>query len=293
MTISPIVRRAAAVCFAAAMTALLAACLVLPGKFEANLDLRKDGRFTYTYKGEVVVLGLTRMAEMVMAAKEKKAFEPSPCHKKNGVTERPCTKAETDQQKVDWDAQQQAAAERDKHDKEMIQKLLGSIDPTDPKAAADLAARLTGQAGFNSVVYKGNGLYMVDYAISGQLAYDYAFPTIERMTNVVPFLVLNRRGNGEVRIDSPLMQQAALAMPGGNAAQFLAKIVAAKSGKTDQGEIPDFPVLNGHFTLTTDGVILSNNTEHGPKQVAGGKQLDWDISFQTAIAPMALVQLGK
>lgn len=293
MTISPIVRRAATACFAAAMAALLAACLVLPGKFEANLDLRKDGRFTYTYKGEVVMLGLTRMAEMVMAAKEKKAFEPSPCYKKDEVTERPCTKTETDQQKVDWDAQQQAAAERDKHGKEMIQKLLGGIDPNDPKAAADLAARLTGQAGFNSVVYKGNGLYMVDYAISGQLAYDYAFPTIERMTNVVPFLVLNRRGNGEVRIDSPLMQQAALAMPGGNAAQFLAKIVAAKSSKADQGELPDFPVLNGHFTLTTDGVILSNNTEHGPKQVAGGKQLDWDINIQTPIAPMALVQLGK
>ena len=269
---------------------LLAACFVLPGKFAATLDLRKDGHFTYAYKGQIVILGLTKLAEMAMAQKPKAEFLPNTCYKKDEVTERPCTAAETAQQKTDWDAEQVAAAARDAKDKAMVVKALGGVDPTDPKSAAEIAARLSGQAGFKSVSYKGNGLYDVDYSIAGVLSYDYTFPTIERMLQVIPFIVLNRRANGEVRIDSPLMQQAAMSMPGGNIAQTFAEMGGGKDGKKP-GTINDFPVVDGHFTLITDGVILSNNTEHGAKQVAGGKQLDWDINFMTAISPMALIGL--
>ena len=270
---------------------LLAACFVLPGKFAATLDLRKDGHFTYTYKGQIVILGLTKLAEMAMAQKPKAEFSPNTCYKKDEVTERPCTAAETTQQKTDWDAEQKATAEREARDKAMVIKALGGVDPTNPKSAAEIAARLSGQAGFKSVIYKGNGLYDVDYSIAGLLNYDYAFPTIERMPQVLPFIVLNRRANGEVRIDSPLMQQAAMSMPGGNAAQIFAQMVGGRDGKKP-GAMNDFPVVDGHFTLITDGVILSNNTEHGAKPVAGGKQLDWDINFMTAISPMALIGLN-
>ncbi len=280
-------KRIAAAVAAVCGALLLAACLVLPGKFASTLDLRKDGHFTYTYKGQIVVLGLTRLAEVAMAQKPPANFTPSTCYKKDGETERDCTAAEVAEQKKDWDAEQKAKAEKDAKDHEMIVKVLGGVDPNDPKSAAEIAQRLSGQAGFRSVVYKGNGIYDVDYSVSGVLTYDYQFPTIERMP-LAPFLVLNKRSNGEVRIDSPLMQQAALGMPGGNAAQVLAQYVGAKDGKP-VGEMKDFPVLDGHFTLITDGVILSNNTEHGAKTVAGGKQLDWDINFMTPIAPMALI----
>lgn len=287
------VRRTSAAVVVALCALLLSACLVLPGKFAATLDLRKDGNFTYTYKGDIVILGLTKLAEMAMAQKPKPEFAPSACHKKDGETERDCTPAEVTAQMKDWQAAQTAQAEKDARDKEMIVKALGGIDPTDPKAAADIAARLSGQAGFKRVTYMGNGRYDVDYAISGVLAYDYQFPTIERMMpQVIPFIVLNKRSNGEVRVDSPLMQQAALSMPGGNMAQVFTQMVGLdKDGKRSEAA-KDFPVVNGHFTLTTDGVILSNNTEHGAKPVAGGKQLDWDINFFTAIAPMALIGLA-
>ena len=287
------VRRTSAAVVVALCALLLSACLVLPGKFAATLDLRKDGNFTYTYKGDIVILGLTKLAEMAMAQKPKPEFAPSACYKKDGETERDCTPAEVTAQMKDWQAAQTAQAEKDARDKEMIVKALGGIDPTDPKAAADIAARLSGQAGFKRVTYMGNGRYDVDYAISGVLAYDYQFPTIERMMpQVIPFIVLNKRSNGEVRVDSPLMQQAALSMPGGNMAQVITQMVGLdKDGKRSEAA-KDFPVVNGHFTLTTDGVILSNNTEHGPKPVAGGKQLDWDINFFTAIAPMALIGLA-
>ena len=287
------VRRTSAAVVVALCALLLSACLVLPGKFAATLDLRKDGNFTYTYKGDIVILGLTKLAEMAMAQKPKPEFAPSACYKKDDETERDCTPAEVTAQMKDWQAAQTAQAEKDARDKEMIVKALGGIDPTDPKAAADIAARLSGQAGFKRVTYMGNGRYDVDYAISGVLAYDYQFPTIERMMpQVIPFIVLNKRSNGEVRVDSPLMQQAALSMPGGNMAQVITQMVGLdKDGKRSEAA-KDFPVVNGHFTLTTDGVILSNNTEHGAKPVAGGKQLDWDINFFTAIAPMALIGLA-
>jgi hypothetical protein len=289
---SVIVRRAGAAAVVAVCALLLAACLVLPGKFAATLDLRKDGHFTYTYKGDIVILGVTKLAEMAMAQKPKPVFAPSACYKEDGEAERDCTPAEVTAQKKDWQAQQTVQAEKDARDKAMIVKALGGIDPTDPKAAAEIAARLSGQAGFKRVTYMGNGRYDVDYAISGMLTYDYQFPTIERMMpQVIPFIVLNKRNNGEVRIDSPLMQQAALSMPGGNMTQVFAQMIGMdKDGKRSEAT-RDFPVVDGHFTLITDGVVLSNNTEHGAKTVPGGKQLDWDINFMTAISPMALIEL--
>ena len=285
------VRRAGAAVVVAVCALSLSACFVLPGKFAATLDLRKDGHFTYTYNGQIVILGLTRLAEIAMAQKPKAEFSPSACYKKDEVTERDCTAAEVAAQKTDWEAEQKTAAERDAKDKDMIVRALGGVDPNDPKSAAEIAQRLSGQAGFKRVTYQGGGIYAVEYAIAGQLAHDYAFPTIERMPQVLPFIVLNRRANGEVRLDSPLMQQAAMAMPGGNPAQLFSQMMAPKDGKP-AAELKDFPVVAGHFTLTTDGVILSNNTEHGAKPVAGGKQLDWDINFFTAIAPMALIGLA-
>ena len=287
------VRRIGAAVIAATLALLLAACFVLPGKFAATLDLRKDGQFTYTYKGDIVILGLTKLAELALAQKPKAVFALEPCYKDDGETERTCTAAEAAAQKKDWQTEQTAKAEKDAREKEMIVKALGGIDPTDPKAAADIAARLSSQAGFKRVTYMGNGRYDVDYAISGVLAYDYQFPTIERMMpQVIPFIVLNKRSNGEVRVDSPLMQQAALSMPGGNMAQVFTQMVGMdKDGKRSEAA-KDFPAVDGHFTLTTDGVILSNNTEHGPKVIAGGKQLDWDINFMTPISPMALIDLA-
>ena len=283
----PNLRRAAAAGLAVLLSLALAGCFVMPGKFAATLDLRKDGTFTYTYKGEMLVIGLTKFAEMIMAPKKVAPFEAAPCYKDDQETERPCTKAELATQKSDYDAEQKKKADKEAADLEMFKKAFGGIDPNDPKAAEELATRMRGQAGWNSVVYKGNGTYQVDIAISGRMDRDFSFPTIERMPGVTAFIVANRRANGEVRIDSPLMQAAALSTPMGNAAQTVMQ------SKMPVDNLPDFPMAAGTFTLTTDGVILANNTEHGPMAVPTGKQLSWDISGQNPIAPYALIGLAK
>jgi hypothetical protein len=287
MFVMPNLRRAATIGLAALLSLAVAACFVMPGKFAATLDLRKDGTFTYTYKGEMLVIGLTKMAEIIMAPKPSAPFEAAPCYKDDNETERTCTKAELAQQKEDWDAEQKKKAEKDAADLVLFKKMFGGIDPSDPKAAEELASRMRGQHGWKSVIYKGNGTYEVDIAISGRMDHDFTFPTIERMPGVTAFLVANRRANGEVRIDSPLMQAAALSMPMGNAAQTVMQ------SKMPSGDIPDFPMASGTFTLTTDAVILANNTEKGPKVVPTGKQLEWDVSGHNPIAPYALIGLAK
>lgn len=280
-------RRMAAAGLAVLLSLALAACFVMPGKFAATLDLRKDGTFTYAYKGELLVIGLTKMVQIAMAPKKAPPFVAEPCMKDDGESERPCTKAEIAEQKAGYDAEQKRKADKQAAELEMFRKAFGGIDPNDPKAAEELAVRMRGQHGWKSVVYKGNGTYEVDIAISGRLDHDFTFPTIERMPGVTAFLVANRRTNGEVRIDSPLMQAAALTTPMGNAAQTVMQ------SKMPAGDIPDFPMAAGTFTLTTDGVILANNTEKGAKAVPTGKQLTWDISGHNPIAPYALIGLGK
>lgn len=283
----PNLRRMAAAGLAVMLSLAVAACFVMPGKFAATLDLRKDGTFTYTYKGEMLVLGLTKFAEIVMAPKKAPPFMAEPCYKDDDETERDCTKAEIAQQKTDYDAEQKKKAAKEAEDLEMFKKAFGGIDPNDPKAAEEIAVRMRGQHGWKSVIYKGNGTYEVDIAISGKMDHDFTFPTIERMPGVTAFLVANRRANGEVRIDSPLMQAAALTTPMGNAAQTVMQ------SKMPAGDVPDFPMANGTFTLTTDGVILANNTEKGAKAVPTGKQLTWVVSGHNPIAPYALIGLGN
>ena len=285
-------RRICAGGLAAVAALALAACIVLPGKFATTLNLRKDGHFTYSYQGELVLLGLSRIAETMLKAKPAAAFEASTCFKDDEETERPCTTAELATQREDWDTAQAAAAKKRQSDLADFRRVFGGIDPTDPNAAAELTDRLSHQAGWKRVVYKGGGIFDVDVEITGMMDRDFAFPTIERMPGVLPFLAANRRNTAEVRIDSPLMQYAGLGSAGGAAMQVFAR---EKAGLGANGSNPwaEFPQTNGHFTLITDGVILSNNTEHGPKSVTGGKQLDWDINGTTLVAPMALIGLAK
>lgn len=289
-------RRIAAVGMAAVLSLVLAACFVTPGTFDAALDLRKDGRFSYSYKGEIFVLGLSELARMANADDQANAkFVPIPCFASDDPEqERPCSRDELDEQKANWEAERQGATARRKREGEQLRAMLGGLDPTDPKAAEELANRLRRQHGFTSVTYKGNGLYVVDFRVSGTLSHDFAFPTIEKMPNVVPFFVVNRRADGSVRLDSPafVSTDGGMGLPFGNIAQ-MAAAEKAKASPDEAAKIPDFPQINGRFVLTTDGEILANNTDEGPKADPAGKRLEWTITPRDKVGPMALIGLGK
>ncbi|HNN56570.1 MAG TPA: hypothetical protein PKG84_09520 [Novosphingobium sp.] len=278
-------RRLAAAGLAVLLSMALAACLVLPGKFTSTLDLRKDGRFSYTYSGEIFLLGLSKLAQMDSAANDK--FEPSTCYNDDDdMTERECTKDELAQQQSEWEDSHKAAVEKKKKEAEEMRAMLGGIDPSDPKAAEELAARLRRQAGFTRVDYKGDGVYDVDFAVSGHLDYDFTFPTMERVQMTLPFVVLNRRNDATVRFDAPAFTAA-------NNGGMNAMGAGMAAGDPGMQDIPNMPQLDGHLVLTTDGQILANNTDEGPQRDPAGQKLEWHVTPRSGAAPTALIKLGN
>jgi hypothetical protein len=287
-------RRLAATLVAAA-TLLLSGCFVSPGSFTSAIDLRRDGRFSYSYTGEIYLLGLSKLAEMGSKMQEQSKWKPSPCFKEGAsLDERPCTPDELDQQKADWAVDQKSSAERRKRDASMMTAMLGGIDPTSPRAADELAARLRRQAGWRSVVYKGDGLFAVDFAIAGHLDYDFQFPTMEGFPMANVFVVLNKRADGAVRLDAPAFGQPAQGNPLANMGQFAAMGAAVGAGQEGKdGARPNLPEFNGTLVLTTDGTILANNTDEGPQAdpANGLTRLDWKVDVRTTAAPTALIKL--
>lgn len=274
-------------------TLALAACVVAPGRFQSTLELRRDGQFTYSYRGQIYLLALSRLAELASKADAgAEAFDAQPCYDFDSFEERPCTEDELAEQRAEWEeqaAERQASAERDSA---AIQALLGGIDPADPQAAEELAERLRRQKGWSRVDYRGDGLFEVEFSLTSHIGHDFSFPTFERLPISNSFVVANLRQGATVRIEAPgFAAQGA----GGNPLQGMmtgmAGVFEAADSQEAAAETPGLPEIDGTFRIVTDGRILSNNTDEGPAEVAGGQMLEWKITPRTRAAPMALIQL--
>lgn len=273
----------------------LTGCFLQPGKFDSTLDLRKDGAFTFTYKGQIYMLGLSKLAELASEA-ESGEFTPQACTD-DDLQEHSCSADELAEQKRAWEDQQQNKKQEDRKNAEMMRAMLGGIDPADPEAAKELADRLRRQAGWRAVNYVGNGLFEVDFSLSSKLTHDFVFPTIERFPMANVFVAAARRSDGSVRIDAPGFGGADSGNPMQGAMAGMLAAAAAEKGGGEAAE-PDASVLpaaeiDGTFRIVTDGDILANNTDEGPQAGPGGKTLQWRVTTRTKVAPMALVQLSR
>jgi len=289
------VRRTAAALLAA-MCLALAGCLLTPGKFTSTLDIRKDGAFTFAYTGEIHMLALSKLAEMGDKPGDAATFTPDPCTgpapdgkapasaTKDDDT-RPCTDAEIAKQREDWQAAQNAMAASKQKEAQQRSAMLGGIDPTSPKAAEEFATRLRHQAGWRRVDYKGDGVFDVDFAMTGRLTHDFAFPTLEKMPYAIPFVSVFRHADGTLRIDAP-----AFVGGGSNSAAMLAQM-GNSAGRDSTSHMLDW--IDGQFTLTTDAAILANNTDDGPARDARGQALHWTVNARTSAAPTALLRLAN
>lgn len=269
----------------AASSLTLSGCLLSPGQFTSELHLLKDGSFTYTYDGEIQMLALSKLAAMDSEA-EQEFF--AYCTDEETYEERECTAEEVTSQKAEWDAAAASREEDRQQEIEEMKALFGGIDPTDPEAAQELAGKLERQRGWEKVEYRGDGLFDVDFRISGALSHDFAFPMIEKvpMTNV--FVAVYLRDQGQIRVDAPGFATSSGGMPmlgmvGGFSG--LARMEEVKkSGESSQLVSP-----NGTFTIVTDGRILANNTDEGPTTRSGKQALTWAITPRTQAAPSALI----
>ncbi len=272
----------------------LSGCLLQPGNFASTLDLRKDGSFTFSYKGQIFMLALSKLANQAMKSDEVGEFVQQPCQG-DDLKERPCTAAEIAEQKRKWEEDKQTKLEQDKQNKEALRAMMGGADPNDPKAGQALAEELKRQAGWRQVTYSGDGLFEVDFQITSKLTHDFAFPTLETLPMDDYFVLVARRQDGTARINAPgFSAQGAgnplTAMMAGLATMGTAD--AANKGKGTKPETaPPVPQLDGTFRIVTDGQILANNTDEGPRAGAGGQILQWTVNQRTQAAPTALVKL--
>jgi hypothetical protein len=276
-----LLRRGGAVALA---TVLIAGCFFSPGKFNSTLDVRRDGRFTFTYVGEMHFLALSKMARDMETSAE---FTPDPCTDDNGE-ELPCTRAQLAEQRQAWEAARQDRAESDRREAESMKMFTGNLDMSDPRAGEELAGRLRRQAGWRRAEYRGDGLFDVDFRADGHLDHDFAFPTIENFPLGNAFIQLIRRNDGTVRIDAPGYGPGFGASPGSEMMRGLSGL----GGAGGNGDLTKMPLPDGRFILITDAAILANNTDEGPQATASGQQLDWSVNARSMVAPMALLRIA-
>ena len=142
-----------------------------------------------------------------------------------------------------------------------------------------IAAALSKEKGFRSARYMGNHRFEIDYAISGRLTHNFLFPFNSDAEIVLPFVAVELRSDDRVRVKAP-----------GYSNGFDKS--REPMGQSGPGEDAS-KALDGHFTLTTDAEIVSQNQEEGAQSVAGGKKIVWRITPLTSEAPMATLRVSR
>lgn len=147
------------------------------------------------------------------------------------------------------------------------------------KKMAALAEALGKEYGFRSVRPMGDDRLMVDYRISGRLDHGFAFPFNPDAEAVVPFVMIELRGADGVRIKAPGFGQS-----------FAPSVAGPLGGGASS---PANERIDGTFSLTTDGVIVSQNQEEGPqRQADGAARLNWRVTPLSKDAPAAVLRLN-
>jgi hypothetical protein len=277
---------------AGALALFASACLLTPGKFDASLDIRRDGTFTYRYAGEVMFITPAAAAEAEAEADAN--YDPSmeKCWEEDDGDllaegkERPCTKEEMAQAKRDWEANRATTAESRKANREQMKAVFGGLDPDDPKAVAQFTQRLLSYDGWKSVTHKGKGVFQVVYEKTGRLDHDFLFPVFAEVDWIIPFVQASRRNDGRIRVAAPAFSQ-----PQGMGGGMGMGAMAAMGGMGEKAKAT-LVRPEGTFTLTTDAEVLTNNTENGPTAGPGGTRvMKWVVGPLDSKKPEALLKM--
>ncbi|MFZ5749400.1 MAG: hypothetical protein ACOY45_17295 [Pseudomonadota bacterium] len=223
---------------------VLTGCLFLPGKFTSSLELHADRSFTYTYVGEVQALDIKKMMLGAMMG---------------------AISAGTEGEDADEDM-----------GKDMGEDNAPAMTETSPEEQAKtdeemkkMAAALEQEAGYRKVEYRGNGLFYVDYQISGTMNHAFVFPFDTDAGMMFPFVAVELRGKDVVQFRAPGMVQV------------------------DDTEMEGFQMASkaeGTFTLTTDAEVLESNGTAGTAN--GKKTLTWTITPESKDPPAAKLRVN-
>ena len=276
--------RVAKVLSAVAAPLLLAGCFLTPGAFDSSLDLRRDGTFSFAYKGEIVFA----VPDDMMGGKpetwtdDRATCEDSNASDGNSMDGSKCTEAQIAEQKKTWEDEQAAKRAKNAEESKQFAAMFGYA-PGDDEANRRLAAQLAKYDGFRSVTYTGGGVFTVDYAKTGRLDHDLVFPVMLQGNVMFPFVLARPQTDGSVRVSAP-------AFVGNGALGALSRMKDMGMGSADMAKMPANRT-KGRFVLTTDGAVLTNNTDEGPVAGPHGKVLSWTVDQRSTVAPEALVKL--
>lgn len=228
---------------------VLTGCFLAPGKFTSSLTVNADRTFTYTYVGEVY------------------GFNPDDAMK--GLDDK---KGEDD-----------AAPANSALQKIAFQDEAGGENAKDKQESADakfreMAAALTKEQGFRKAEYVGDNKFLIDYRISGTLDHTFLFPYNLDAGIIIPFVAVELRANGTVRVKAPGFASE------GKDASGLGDLGGGGAGKAASK-------LDGVFTLDTDAEIVSQNNEDGAKKAAGRTTIAWKATPLSSTAPMAVLRM--
>jgi hypothetical protein len=230
---------------------LLSSCYLVPASFDAHLHVAKDGSFTYRYLGKIA-FALPEQPAQDWRDEDARCQD----EKGNVVT---CSADKIAEQRAEYEAQQRQSAEAAAE----IEELIG-FNPFDKAANERIAAEMVKVKGWNRVLYRGQGVFDVDYKISGTLDRDFIFPVLPQAQLVMPFVAIKRSRSGTVEISAP-------GLVGGRAQNIVAGQVPAK----DIYEIAFFERINGTFRLTTDAELSAHNGKRVGKQP--DQAIEWRI----------------
>lgn len=268
-------RRYVTAAFAFAMALTLAACFIVPGKFASNIDVGRDGVFTFAYKGELMFATSPALIRQAQAEGDA-VFEPQ-CFDEESYEDRACGEDETALQKAAWDE----GKAKEAANLAQFATMFGGINPADPATMDAFAARLAKEQGWKSVVHKGDGIFEVDYALTGRLDRDFVWPIFPGVEIIKPIVVAHRRTDGSVEVGAP-----GLATHNDQTLRAL----GSAGPPSDMADKPNARTA-GDFTLTTDAEVITNNTDDGPATAGARKTLRWTVTPDTRDAPRSLLRL--
>ena len=248
--------RLKAVVFALAAPLVLMSCVFVPGKFESALTIHADRSFTFAYKGEVMAVDL--QAFMGKAMQEGMA---------EGAKGKAGKKDTTPEKEPDFTLTPEEKAKQD-------------------VSFRKLAVEVAKETGYRTVEYRGNGMFWVDYQISGTLEHGFVFPYNLDNQMIMPWIAVELRGTDLIRIKAPGYVRMSGSSTGMGNMGDLSALSMMPGGIGDA-----FNRLEGTFTFTTDAELVSQNNEAGAVTVGKDKTITWKTDTTTDDAPMASIRV--
>jgi len=294
-----------------AVSTMLSGCFLVPGKFGADVDIRKAGDFTVAYKGEIIFQMPDDFAGSKMKSKAwndafatcyasgrtmtdeyasvdmheaaiKGAEDGSIDGRDEDTREVACSAKQVAELRKTYETEKAEAAAKKAEDADKMAQMFGFSGSGD-EANQKFAAALMKYDGWNNVTYKGKGTFDVDYRYTGKLTHDYVFPIFPKMDMIFPFIMVRKRADGAVTVTAPALIGGGIKALAGRA-KMMGDAMASR-------DMPEAPQTAGRFTVTTDGEILSNNSEDGPTSDPKGKKVVWDVNPMTDRLPEMLIKI--